>query len=318
MARILITGIAGFLGSHLAHYLIKQKHEVLGVDLVHPQEAWRVRDLFLLPSSSFSYTWASVADISPLLEHCDVVVHCAAVTDVAMASRSPMHAVQAIATQTAHLMEAAQMRQKRVVNISTHSVYGIPEIQGHTYTELSPLQPSTLYGALKAAAELIAMSYSRQYSLPVTTLRMVLMYGEKERSGALVSSFLKRALAGEAIRLDGGGGQTRDLLYVQDALSAIDLCLNDNRTFGEVYNVSTEKDTAIKELAEKSIAFAAKYIDTPGYTVPAPARAGEEGRLGVSSEKIRALGWLPLYSFEEGFDKTSEWVREERQNGGHT
>ncbi len=309
MSRILCTGIAGFLGSHLAHYLISQHHEVLGIDLVHPQEAWRVRDLLQLPSPSpFSYTWASVADISPLLHYCDAVVHCAAVTDVAMASRSPLHSAYVNAYQATELMEATYREQKRVIIISTHSVYGIPEVQGNICTELSTIRPSNLYGALKAAAELIAMSYSRQYSLPVTTLRMVLMYGEKERSGALVSSFLKRALAGEAIRLDGGGWQTRDLLYVQDALSAINLCLTDTRTHGEVYNASTEEETSIKTLAEKSIAFASKHTDTPGYTVLAPARAGEEGRLVVSSEKLRALGWLPLHSFDDGFEKTSEWV----------
>ena len=299
--KIFITGLAGFLGSHLAHRLLENGHEVMGIDLVHPNSAWRLADI----RGKLEYIWASAEDCEGLIPHCDAIVHCSAVTDVGLSSRSPRYATHVNVDHTAHLMETAYRHGKRVIIISTHSVYGRPMKPDSVMTEDTVCQPSNFYGASKYAEELLAMSYARQHGLPVTALRMTLMYGPKEREGALVSMFIKRCLNGEPIMLDGGGEQTRPLLYVTDALNAIELALGDNRTYGEVYNVASDEEVQIKTIAGKAMAFANSYGVYPLCEVTLP-RAGEEGRINVSTDKIEALGFRATVDFETGFQEVAE------------
>jgi len=309
--KILITGAAGFLASHIAEYL-SRSHEILGVDLIHPNDAWRIKGI------PIEYSWCSLPDALPLLKHVDILIHCAAVTDVGMASRSPIHAATVNVDYTAMLMEEAYKNKVRVIYISTHSVYGKSQRENGVFKEEDVLCPSNLYGATKAAAELVALSYHRQHGLDVTVLRMALMYGQRERSGALVSTFVKKALAGETITLDGGGRQTRDFNYVSNAVDAIELIINTHhmhKVSGQIFNVSSGRDISIRDLANAANEFAMKYAGCQAEIVEGPARGGEEGKLRLDCQKIIELGYVPLVGFTEGFDRTAQWVKEQLRVG---
>lgn len=318
---IMISGISGFLGSHLAQRLTvasarSADYAVSGIDLIHPDAAWRI------PAATrralAGYTWGSVEDACRSLPPVDALVHCAAVTDVAYASRSPAQASRITLDGTIAVAQAARRGwTKAVVLISSHSVYGPHHDAREPLTERAIPRPSNGYGALKLCQEAILTAAAQEFGFPLVVLRMSLMYGPREREGALVSAFVRRALSGETIQLHGGGHQTRDFNHVANATQGIQLALNlaldaDNPPGRvQVFNICSGESTSIRELAEAAVAFARS-----GSIEDAPARAGEEGSIRLSHQAATdALGYTPLVSFREGFGQTAKWVadRWERQ-----
>ena len=297
--RIGITGGAGFLGSHLTLCLELLGHQVVIIDRVHPRDAWRLEGL------NPEYHWRSTEDGIIGIEPVDILINAAAVTDVNFASRSPSYSMQTGLRGTLALLEAMKAGWcRQFVQISTHSVYGKPIVapNGVTcpFTEGSLLRPSNFYGAIKAAQEMMALTYHHQWGLDTTVLRMCLMYGERERSGALVSTFIKLAREGRTITLDGGGQQLRELNYVANAVFGICAVLDNFRCAGEVYNISSGEEISIRELAELAVATTGR-----GQLQDGPPRPGEEGRILVDHSKAtRELGYKPHTMWDEGFRLT--------------
>lgn len=309
--RIAISGAAGFLASHLIPDLLAQGHEVVGIDLIHPNDAWRLHELALLPK--IDYQWrpldAGFRDILPV----DLLINCAAITHPPFANRARLHTEYVNVHTAVAMMEAAVGWAGRVLHISTFSVYGpAPHVQDAAgaqfhgrkkLLESFPLHPSTFYGWSKAAQESAILSYSYRGEVPVTVLRMALMYGERERQDAVVSLFLTRALKGQTITLDGGGAQIRDMNYVWDTVRAINFGIEKGAD-GGIYNIPGTP-VSIKDLAEAAVDFAGT-----GEIVNGPPRAGEEGNMVMGGTKAaRELGYGARTKFRVGFRKTAEWLK---------
>ena len=295
--RYAITGIAGFLGAHLARALIADGHEVCGMDIVHPSSADRLKGL------PIEYHWGTPVSMVRRVKPVDAVIHAASVTNIGYAWANPEDSEDRMVPPTRALMEAMQVGwAKKIVLISTHSVYG--KSLGSAFTEESPTRPMNYYGALKAMMENTVMAYGESFNLDYTILRMALMYGEWERDDATPRRFLEAALRGQTIRLEGGGKQTRDFNYVGNAVNAIRRTLDARVARGQIYNIGGGEDISIRHLAEAAITFAER-----GEIIDVPARSGEEGNIRLNYSKAQwDLGYAPEVRFEEGFKRAAEWV----------
>lgn len=312
MSAVVITGAAGMTGAHLTRALLADGHSVTALDIVHPNDCRRLR--CLLPeywpqSSQFRYIWGSAGDFHALPPNA-TVIHLASVTDVRFASASPAYTAQLNIMTVARLLdECIRQEADQFILFSSHSVYGhqlrLP------CPEDVPLYPSNHYGAVKAAAESLATAACREHGLPVTVLRPSLMFGEWERPGSLVSTFLRRAFLRQPITLDGGGQQARDLNYVGNTVDAVRtlIPLNPVPSRPQVLNIGSGHEVSIRQLA----AYCCDAANVPfsDLCTDGPARAGEEGRLVLDPTRAHALLGKPRTSFEAGFSRTVDWVKGE-------
>jgi nucleoside-diphosphate-sugar epimerase len=294
--KVMVTGAAGFLGSTLCKRLFSEGWDVVGVDLMHHADAWRLKELPL------DYQWLALQDIHEVPPY---IVHTASVTDVGYASRSPINAVNQTVLGTVGLMEAARRNShiERVVVIVSHSVYGSVERQPVKEDEL--LRPRNLYGAVKAAQEQVAMSYWYSYQIPVTVVRSSIMFGEFERTGALVSLFLSRSMRGDPIVIHGDGSQTRDMNYVQNTVDGILKVLLHDKAVGEAFNVGSGDEVSVRQLASLCI----QLTESKSEIMHVDSRQGEEGRMALDITKAREiLGYEAKISLYEGLARTADWL----------
>ena len=301
--NVTVTGAGGFLASHLIPRLLEGGHQVTGVDILNPgsRESWRL-DPFR-SHQRFTYLWRSVEDLP--FAFTDAILHLAAVTDVNFGRHSPLFTLQQNVQATLKLLWLAANQQPgppHLIYISTHSVYGPNHLQ--PIPEDVPLRPATFYGASKAMAEMMvrAVCQESRPEIPYTIIRPSLMYGERERPGALASLFLGLAFGNKPIRLEGGGQQTRDMTYVSNVVDLLALALEDSRSHGQTYNAGSGQEIPIHLLAERAMIAANR--EPVGSLVITDARPGEEGRLLLDSSKAtRELGWSPVVPFEQGFHR---------------
>lgn len=302
MSGIFCTGAAGFFMSHLIPQLLAKGHEVWGCDIVHQSDAWRIHPV--LDNKKFHYVWGSAGDAD--VEGIDYIIHAAAVTDVRYSSQNHSDTIRRNTLDCLSLLDNARRENvAHTIVFSTHSVYGSQDLI--PTPEHVGLKPSNFYGAAKAAQEIMALSYARELNMPVTVVRPSLMFGERERTGALVSTFLKRALTGQQVTLDGGGMQTRDMNYVENVAGAIIKLLGQVWAYGRVFNIGGEDEISILHLAKMAAEYAGRDIGE--FAVSGPPRAGEEGRLVLDGRLLRSYGLPPHIGFNEGFRRTAEWVK---------
>ena len=302
--HVMITGAAGFVGANLTRALLSGGHEVTGVDFVPPGEAWRLDQMGLRECPGYKYVWSGVSDIRSVPPY---VVHCAAATNVGNVAENPQHGTRITVNDTVSLLEAARHSPvERFILVSTHSVYGKQEIQP-ILEDIVPA-PGNLYGAMKVFQEQASLAYLRSFDLPVVVIRSATVYGEFERSGALVRTFLERALRDQVITVTGDGLQSRDLTHVQNTCNGLvqALLAPAEAVVGETINLGAGEDIAIGALAKMAIE------EMGGGRIEwADPRPGEEGRLSLSLAKARArLGYSPGIKFAAGFKLVAEWVRD--------
>lgn len=309
--KILVTGAAGFLGAHVASRLIGNGCDVVGLDMVPPDEAWRLDVLGLRDPRHMAYRWGNVLDVRSL-DGFTHVVHCAAATDVANAALNPMSAAERTVGPTIALLEAAKAAKslRRFVLVSTHSVYGTQPTQPIPEDALP--MPGNLYGALKVAQEQAAMAYHRSFGLPVEIVRSATLFGAHIRAGALVRVFLERAWMHQMIGVSGDGLQSRDLNHVENTVDGIVAALDRIDGVGGTFNLGSGEDVSILSLAERCIA-----LMGGGWIEHGPPRPGEEGRLALDlSMSRRVLGYSPGISVDAGLEMTADWVRKRLERLG--
>lgn len=298
MPKVLITGVAGFLGAALAKRLLDEGWEVQGVDIVPRSAASRLEGL------KIEYLWMALQDLHII--DAPYVVHAAAVADLPMAVKSPNYTLSQNVIGTAMLLEACARHDgfERILNQSSDAVYGyakripIPEDE--------PLGPSQIYGASKASQEMVAMSYYHSHKLPVTILRSSTLFGVGMRLNQALPIFLNQALKEEPVTLHGDGRQSRDLNEITNMIDAILLALTRNEAIGQVFNIAYGFEISMLELAQRCIALTRSRSEIRHL----PQRPGEEGiRLTLDIAKAKALlGYVPGVSFDDGLERTAEWL----------
>lgn len=302
----LVTGGAGFIGSHLVHALVRMGRRVRVVDDLSSGRRERLDVIW--DSIDFRETDLTQADIRPLLHGVSRVFHLAAVPSVSRSVREPLVSHGAAATATLRLLCAARdAGAERFVLSSSSSVYG--ETGTSAKREDQRLDPVSPYGVAKAAAEMYARVFARLYGLPTVALRYFNVFGPRQEPAsqyaAVIPLFITRALAGDELAIFGDGEQTRDFTYVENVVLANARAATSGNV-GAVYNIAAGRPRTLHEL----IATLEEILEAKLRVTYRPARPGDiKHSFADTTLAARELGWTPTVTFEEGLRRTVEWFR---------
>jgi UDP-glucose 4-epimerase len=307
--RFLITGGAGFIGSHLADELLSRGHAVHALDDLSTGSIENIRHLKQFPS--FSYTIDNCSNqrlVAELVDEADGICHLAAAVGVSLIVESPVRTIETNVHCTEVLLSQATKKRRPVLIASTSEVYGKSTDLPFREDGDLVLGPTTKgrwsYACSKAIDEFLALAYWKERKLPTVVVRLFNTVGPRQTGqyGMVVPSFVRAALAGRDIRVFGDGNQTRCFCHVADVVVAIADLLEREAFRGEVLNIGSMDETPIMQLAErvKAITGSGSQIVTVPYD-----EAYEEGfedmrRRIPDTSKIRgALGWEPQRSLDD-------------------
>jgi len=299
--KALVTGGAGFIGSHVVDKLRDKGVEVRVYDMVMP--SYR---------KDIEYYQGSLLDLDALrmaLSGIDVIFHLGAIADVKDVYQEPHYSESINVRGTINVLEAIRRSgyTKRLIYASTIWVYS--DCADDSVDETTPLPaPSHLYTATKLASEYYCLAYSKLYDLGITILRYGIPYGPRARGGAVVPIFVAKALRGEPLTIAGDGSQFRRFVYVEDLAEGNVLALK-SVAKNKIYNLDGKERVTIKQIAET----VQKLIGNVKIE-SIPARPGDFGGKEVSSELAgKELGWEPKVNFEEGVRRYIEWYKKEEE-----
>jgi nucleoside-diphosphate-sugar epimerase len=311
--RCVVTGAAGFIGSHVAESLVQDGHEVVGIDCFtdyYPRSAKEENLSALRESARFRLVEARLqdADLAPLLEGASHVYHLAAQAGVrASWGREFAHYTEHNVLATQRLLEAALAAGRpTVVYASSSSVYG--DAPALPLREDGPCQPVSPYGVTKLAAEHLAVLYHRNHGLPTVSLRFFTVYGPRQRPDMAFHRFLKAARDGEAVTVFGDGLQTRDFTYVADIVSAV-RAAGLSGLPGSVYNVGGGERVALNEVLRLVESVTARPLRVDRQE----AQKGDmRDTFADTTAARRELAFRPSVALAEGLSREWEWIRGER------
>ena len=307
--RILVTGGAGFIGSHLVRGLIQSgHHSVVNLDaLKYSGNLENLADLAGHPQGAFVHAGSGdqKAVHATLREHrIEGIINCAAETHVDRSILDPGAFARTDVVGTGILLEEArQAGVQRFLQVSTDEVYGSVE-QGSS-TEGDRLEPRSPYSASKAGGDLLVLSYWTTYRFPVVVTRGSNTYGPNQYPEKFIPLFATNAIDGEPLPLYGDGRQCRDWLSVYDHAAGIQHVFEQGEP-GTVYNVGGGNERENITVAEQIVATLGKSRSLIRFVQDRP---GHDRRYSIDCRRLRALGWSPQVSFEEGLKQTVEWYR---------
>lgn len=256
--RVLITGGAGFIGSHLADAYLQRGDEVLVIDDLSTGTIENIQHLKSNPK--FHYTIDSVHNqpvTAELVDQCDVVFHLAAAVGVKLIVESPVRTIETNVRGTEVVLALANKKQKRVLVASTSEVYGlsadVPFKEDGNLVMGATTKGRWSYACSKAIDEFLALAYWREKKLPTTIVRLFNTVGPRQtgRYGMVIPTFVKQALAGRPITVYGDGRQTRCFGYVGDVVGALIKLMDTTESIGQVFNIGSTEEISILQLAEK-------------------------------------------------------------------
>jgi dTDP-glucose 4,6-dehydratase len=301
---ILVTGGAGFIGSHYARLALKAHPgaKVTVVDkLTYAGNLANLADI----RGRIRFVKADIADaarMAPLFKGLQAVVHLAAETHVDRSIGGPEAFLRTNVLGTHCLLEAARKAKvARFVAVSTDEVYG--SRKSGFFREGDRLSPSSPYSASKAASDLLALSYHTTFGLPVVVTRCSNNYGPNQYPEKLIPLFITNLLEGKQVPVYGDGSNRRDWIYVEDHARAIDLALTEGEP-GEVYNIDgrQEKDNlSVTRAVLKALGLGEDRIEH------VKDRPGHDWRYAIDGRKLRALGFAPREDFKSGIARTVAW-----------
>ncbi len=313
MAKILVTGAEGFIGSHLTELLVNEGYDVRAMVQYNSFNNWGWIDTFDENiKNKLDIFLGDVRDpngVRTAMEGVDAVFHLAALIAIPYSYHSPDMYVDTNIKGTLNILQAARdLNTQRVLVTSTSEVYGtaqyVPIDEKHPYQGQSP------YSATKIGADRLAESFYRSFNLPVTIVRPFNTYGPRQSARAVIPTIITQLLAGkEEIKL-GSLTPTRDFNYVKDTARGFLEIYKSDKTIGEEINIATQREISIGELADELI----RQINPNAKIVCDEERVrpekSEVNRLLGCNEKIKRLtDWEPKYSFEEGLAETIEFLR---------
>ena len=312
--KILVTGIAGAIGSHLAERLLGMGHEVVGIDSLtsyYSPEIKRINAKDVADKGAVIFFKDLVHDnLEDVITSVDVIFHFAAQPGISATTPFEDYLNNNIVA-TERLLQAARKssRLKMLFFVSTSSVYGV-RASGDETTEP---KPTSYYGVTKLASEQLAMSYYREQGLPVCVLRLFSVYGPRERPEKLYHKLIKSISEGSAFPLhEGSEYHVRSYSFVHDIIDGCILALDNlDKVNGEIFNLGTDKTATTGEgmkLVEKIMGRKAKFKMLP-------RRPGDQFETGANIGKIRkVLGYDPKISLEEGLRAQVDWYKNKIHN----
>lgn len=306
---ILVTGGAGFVGSHLCERLLAEKHRVICVDNLFTGSKENIEHLL----SNKNFVFINHDIIEPLFvdEKIDQIYNLACPASPIHYQQNPVRTIKANTIGMINMLGLARKHKARILQASTSEVYGDPEItpQKENYRgNVNTVGPRACYDEGKRCAETLCFDYKRMHGMEVKVIRIFNTYGPRMafNDGRVVSNFILQALRNEDITIYGDGKQTRSFGYVDDLVSGMVKMMNSPADFTGPVNIGNPGEFTIKELAEKVI----KLTDSKSKLVykPLPEDDPKQRCPDISLAKEK-LGWEPTVNLEEGLKKTIENFR---------
>jgi nucleoside-diphosphate-sugar epimerase len=307
----LVTGVGGFIGSHLAERLVREGHTVAGVDCFvpyYPRPTKEANLAWLRTQSTFSFRELDLrtAPIEPLLEDVEVIFHEAAMPGLLASWTDFDLYVNCNIQATQRLLEAARhIELRRFVHVSTSSVYGRNAVTDET-GELRPISP---YGVTKLAAERLALAYNDVFGLPAVVLRYFSVYGPRQRPDMGYHIFIERILNEEPIVIYGDGEQTRGNTFITDCVDATLLAAQHGQP-GETYNVGGGEAHSVNWV----LSTLQELCGREARLSHAPGRAGDQAHTFANIDKARhVLHFEPRVGLRAGLAAQVDWHLSVRQ-----
>jgi dTDP-glucose 4,6-dehydratase len=305
--RLLVCGGAGFIGSTFARQrVLEHGDEVVVLDkLTYAGREENLADLREDPRLRFMRGAIEDPDaVAEAVEGCEAIVNFAAETHVDRSIAEPDAFITTNGRGTYVLLEAARERGLRHLQVSTDEVYG--SIEEGTFTEESPLRPSSPYSASKAGADLLVAGYCETFGLEAVICRGSNNYGPYQYPEKLIPLMVLNALAGDRLPVYGDGLNVRNWIYVEDFCRAVAHVL-EHGVPGEAYNAGGPDECPNIEVVRRILQLTGRNESLIEHV---PDRPGHDRRYSLSSDKVRALGWEPQVRFDEGLVRTVAWYRD--------
>jgi dTDP-glucose 4,6-dehydratase len=313
MARIVVTGGSGFIGSHLCDALLARGDEVVAVDNL---STGRLQNLaHLAEHPRFSFVRADVCNELPVDGHVDGVLHFASPASPPEYLAIPLESLDVSSLGTRRALDLALASNARFLFASTSEIYGDPDVHPQTESyngNVDPTSPRAVYDEAKRFGETLASAYRRLYDLPTAIIRIFNTYGPRLRpsDGRVVSNFLMQAIDGKPITMYGTGAQTRSFCYVSDEVRGI-LALFDSDVCDPV-NVGNPSEISMLELVE----LVREVTGSTSEIVFEPLPVGDPTRRKPDISRARELlGWEPSVELRDGLAHMRDWYLEERRHG---
>ncbi len=306
--KVMITGGAGFIGSHLADYLLKKQEKITIITKKNTKNIEHIReklDIEKIDVTNFVKLEKCIIKNKP-----DVIIHLAGNTSHSKSFENPLKDLDSNTKSTLNILEILKQSLPKCKFIlgSTFVVIGKPSKL--PVNELTPCNPTTLYGVNRLSSEYYTKIYNQVYGLDTNIFRITNSFGPREQvipNKNAINYLIYRAFKNEDITIYNNGKFFRDLIYVSDVVSAINKILRKGKP-GELYWISSNKKTwfyQIGNMLEKFTDAKTKYVKPPNYT-----KKVDVGNFVVDNSKIKSLGWKPKISVKDGIHKTLEYFEE--------
>lgn len=304
--RILVTGGAGFLGSHLSEKLLKQGHDVLCLDNFFTGNKRNIKHL-----SDYDRFELIRHDVTePILLEVDQIYNLACPASPIHYQYNPVKTTKTSVMGAINMLGLAKRVRARVLQASTSEVYGDPEVhpqQEGYWGHVNPIGIRSCYDEGKRVAETLFFDYHRQNNVDIRVMRIFNTYGPKmhPNDGRVVSNFIVQALRGDDITIYGDGSQTRSFCYVDDLLDGMTLLMNENGITGPM-NIGNPNEFTIKELAESVVRLTDSKSNIVYRDLPSDDPKQRQPDITMAKQE---LGWEPKVQLEEGLVKTVDYFR---------
>jgi len=302
-----VTGAAGFIGSAYVRILLESRpdDEVVVLDkLTYAGRRENLRDV----EGRIEFIEGAIEDpaaVQRAMQGCELVVNFAAETHVDRSISGPDPFAVTHVLGTGVLLDATrELGVARYIQVSTDEVYG--SIARGSFTEDSPLRPSSPYSATKAAGDLLVQAHVHTHGIHAVICRGSNSYGPRQHPEKLIPLCALNALHGDALPVYGDGRQVRNWLYVDDFARAIDLVAREGAA-GEVYNAGGPDEEENVRVVERILELTGADSSLIEHVED---RKGHDRRYSLSSDKMKAVGWAPQVAFEDGLERTVAWYRE--------
>jgi UDP-glucose 4-epimerase len=306
---VLVTGAAGFIGSHLIDALLEKGHRVIGIDNFRTGNLANLRGA--MSNDRFDFLKQDICDnrfLNSFDDEIDLIFHLAAISSVKLSIENSKLVNHVNVSGTINVLELARhSKTSKLIFTSSAAVYGNPGIS--PIPESTLLQSLSPYAASKIAAEQYTTAYSNSYGIDSTILRLFNIYGPRqaysEYSG-VISIFINRMLNGDVLKIEGDGEQTRSFVYVKDLVDALLIAAEIDKASNKIINISGDIPISVLDITKYLNSISSRDVEIE-HVAPRPGDVCDS--LGATELAKQILNFTPKVSFEEGLRKTYEWYQ---------